>query len=79
MSKTNAKAFLKRLMASKELVERCQTVSQEERLNIAAAMGLPHTLQDMQAVIDEGLIRAKHRLELSESELYSLPEARLAA
>ncbi len=70
MSKTNAKAFLKKLMASKELVERCQAVSQEERLNIAAALGYPHTTQEMQAVIDEGLIRAKQRLaELSEKEL----------
>ncbi len=70
MSKTNAKAFLKKLMASKELVERCQAVSQEEQLNIAAALGFPHTTQEMQAVIDEGLIRAKRRLgELSEREL----------
>ncbi len=70
MSKTNAKAFLKKLMASKELIERCQAVSQEERLNIAAALGFPHTSQEMQAVIDEGLTRAKYRLgELSEKEL----------
>ncbi len=70
MSKTNAKAFLKRLMVSRELVERCQAVSEEERLNIAAALGFPHTASDMQAVIDEGLTRAKHRLgELSEQEL----------
>ncbi len=70
MSRTNAKAFLKKLMESKELVEQCQAVSQEERLNIAAALGYPHTAQDMQAVIDEGLIRAKHRIqELSEKEL----------
>jgi predicted ribosomally synthesized peptide with nif11-like leader len=70
MSKTNAKAFLKKLMASKELVERCQAVSEEERLNIAAALGFPHTTKDMQAVIDEGLTRAKHRLgELSDKEL----------
>ena len=41
-----------------------------ERLNIAAALGFPHSTQDMQAVIDEGLIRAKRRLgELSEKEL----------
>ena len=70
MSKTNAKAFLKKLMASKELVERCQAVSDEERLNIAAALGFPHTARDMQAVIDEGLTRAKYRLgEMSDKEL----------
>ncbi len=70
MSKANAKAFLKKLMASRELVERCQAVSEEERLNIAAALGFPHTPGEMQAVIDEGLTRAKHRLgELSEREL----------
>ncbi len=70
MSKTNAKAFLKKLMTSKDLVERCQGVSQEERLSIAAALGFPHTTQDMQAVIDEGLTRARQRLgELSEKEL----------
>src|SRR5829696_1289756 len=70
MSKANAKAFLKELMASKELVERCLTTGDEERLRIAAAMGFPHTRQDMQAVIDEGMTKAKRRLgELSEKEL----------
>ncbi len=70
MSKTNAKAFLKKLMTSRELVERCQAVGEAERLNIAAALGYPHTAGEMQAVIDEGLIRAKHRLgELSERDL----------
>jgi predicted ribosomally synthesized peptide with nif11-like leader len=70
MSKANAKAFLKELMASKELVERCLTAGDEERLRIAAAMGFPHTRQDMQAVIDEGMTKAKRRLgELSEKEL----------
>ncbi len=80
MSKTNAKAFLKRLMASRELVERCQAVSEEERLNIAAALGFPHTTSDMQAVIDEGLTRAKHRLgELSENELEQVSGGQIAA
>ena len=70
MSKANAKAFLKELMASKELVERCLTAGDEERLRIAAAMGFPHTRQDMQTVIDEGMTKAKRRLgELSEKEL----------
>ncbi len=70
MSKANARAFLKKLMASKELVERCQAAQEEERLKIAAALGFPHTASDMQAVIDEGITRAKGRLgELSEKDL----------
>ena len=73
MSKANARAFLKKLMASKELVERCQAAGEDERLKIAAALGFPHTAKDMQAVIDEGLTRAKRRLgELSEKELEQL-------
>ena len=73
MSKANARAFLKKLMASKELVERCQAAGEEERLRIAAALGLPHTAHDMQAVIDEGMTRAKRRLgELTEQELEQL-------
>jgi predicted ribosomally synthesized peptide with nif11-like leader len=73
MSKANAKAFLRELMASKELVERCLAVSEEERLRIAAAMGFPHTGQDMQAVIDEGVIKARQHLrELTEQELEGL-------
>ncbi len=73
MSKANARAFLKKLVASKELVERCQAAGEEERLKIAAALGFPHTADDMQAVIDEGIARAKHRLgELSEHELERL-------
>src|SRR5215475_7550089 len=70
MSKSNAKAFLKKLMVSKDLVQRCQTAGEGERLRIAAALGFPHTAQEMQDVIDEGLVRAKYRLgELSEKEL----------
>ena len=73
MSKANARAFLKKLMASKELVDRCQIAGEEERLNIAAALGFPHTAKDMQAVIDEGITRAKRRRgELSEKELEQL-------
>jgi predicted ribosomally synthesized peptide with nif11-like leader len=73
MSKANAKAFLKKLMSSKELVERCLAAGEEERLKIAAALGFPHTAKDMQAVIDEGMIRAKrHPGELSEKELERL-------
>ena len=73
MSKANAKAFLRELMASKELVERCLAVSEGERLRIAAAMGFPHTSQDMQAVIDEGVIKARQHLgELTEQELEGL-------
>jgi hypothetical protein len=70
MSKANARAFLKKLIMSKELVERCQIVGEEERLRMAAVLGLPHTAQEMQAVIDEGVTRARHRLgELSDDEL----------
>jgi predicted ribosomally synthesized peptide with nif11-like leader len=73
MSKANARAFLKRLIASKELVERCQAAGEAERLKIASALGFPHTADDMQAVIDEGIARAKRRLgELSERELEQL-------
>jgi predicted ribosomally synthesized peptide with nif11-like leader len=73
MSKANARAFLKKLMSSKELVARCQAAREEERLRIAAALGLPHTADDMQAVIDEGISRAKRRIgELSEQELEHL-------
>jgi predicted ribosomally synthesized peptide with nif11-like leader len=73
MSKANAKAFLKRLMASRELVERCQAAGEDERLRIAAALGFPHTARDMQAVIDEGMTRAKRHLgELTEKELEQL-------
>jgi hypothetical protein len=70
MSKANAKAFLRKLMESKELVARCQLADEAERLQIAAALGYPHTARDMQAVIEEGMTRAKRRLgELSEKEL----------
>ncbi len=70
MSKANAKAFLKKLMESKELVSRCRMADETERLQIAAVLGYPHTATDMQAVIEEGLTRAKRRLgELSEKEL----------
>jgi len=70
MSKANAKAFLKKLMESKELVERCRTADEQERLQIAAALGLAHTASDMQAVIDDGMRKAQRRLgELSETEL----------
>ena len=73
MSKANARAFLKKLMANKELVERCQAAGSEERLKIASALGFPHTAKDMQAIIDEGMMRAKRRLgELSEKELEQL-------
>jgi Nif11 domain len=73
MSKANARAFLKKLIASKELVERCQAAGENERLKIASALGLPHTADDMQAVIDEGIARAKRRLgELTEQELERL-------
>src|SRR5437899_1628005 len=73
MSKANAKAFLRELTASKELVERCLTVGEDERLRIAAAMGFPHTSRDMQAVIDEGVIKAKRQMgELTEQELEGL-------
>lgn len=57
-------------MESEELVERCRAVDADERLRIAAALGFPHTARDMQAVIEEGIIRAKARYEeLSETEL----------
>jgi predicted ribosomally synthesized peptide with nif11-like leader len=70
MSKANAKAFLKKLMESKDLVERCRTADEQERLHIAAALGFPHTAGDMQAVIDEGMRKARRRLgELSDTEL----------
>jgi predicted ribosomally synthesized peptide with nif11-like leader len=72
MSQANAKAFLKRLMESKDLVESCKRAGREESLKIAAALGFPHTAQEMQAVIDEGITKAKRRLgELSEAELES--------
>jgi|RhiMetdeSRZDD1v2_1073273.scaffolds.fasta_scaffold1854272_1 predicted ribosomally synthesized peptide with nif11-like leader len=73
MSKANAKAFLQRLMESKELVERCRAGDEDERLRIAAALGFPHTTQEMQAVIDEGIQRAKRRVgDLSERELETI-------
>lgn len=70
MSKANAKAFLKKLMESADLVERCRSVDDEERLKIAAALGFPHTARDMQAVIEEGVNRARVRFEeMSETDL----------
>ena len=60
-------------MANKELVERCLAAGEEERLRIASAMGFPHTSRDMQAVIDEGVIKARRRMgELTEQELEEL-------
>jgi len=70
VSKENAKAFLKRLLEDRTLVERCRTLNDQQRSKIAKELGLPHSSADMKAVINEGISQAR-RLSgaLSEREL----------
>jgi predicted ribosomally synthesized peptide with nif11-like leader len=71
MSQANAQAFLQQLMVDRDLVEQCKAATDTGRLRIAADAGYPHTSEDMQAVIADGVRRARETSgELSDKELH---------
>lgn len=70
MSKENAKAFLQRLLQDRNLLERCRSSSKTGKWRIASEIGLPHTEEDMRAVIAEGIQQARRASgELTDEQL----------